>query len=161
MTPYREVPLYRVHRPHLDFDAKRPAGLVPIFTAAPAAEHQSTVGEVIARVSDIRDELNRLGMMAHTAMNQDASDMRNIMEDLAERLVQLGGGWITTSANGHKGAPVDTSPGHNPGTRAYDVLEHLPPLSGNSPWDFVYTARVVTVEDAKEYARAPSWQVRP
>jgi hypothetical protein len=49
---------------------------------------------------------------------------------------------------------VDTSPGHNPGTRAYDVLEHLPPLSGNSPWDFVYTARVVTVEDAKEYARA-------
>jgi hypothetical protein len=34
------------------------------------------------------------------------------------------------------------------------VLEHLPPLSGNSPWDFVYTARVVTVEDAKEYARA-------
>jgi hypothetical protein len=87
MTPYREVPLYRVHRPHLDFDAKRPAGLVPIFTAAPAAEHQSTVGEVIARVSDIRDELNRLGMMAHTAMNQDASDMRNIMEDLAERLV--------------------------------------------------------------------------
>jgi DNA-binding ferritin-like protein len=81
---------------------------------------------VIARVSDIRDELNRLGMMAHTAMNQDASDMRNIMEDLAERLVQLGGGWITTSANGHKGAPVDANPGHNPGTEAYDVLEHLP-----------------------------------
>jgi hypothetical protein len=41
MTPYREVPLYRVHPPYLDFDAKRPAGLVPIFTVPPAAEHQS------------------------------------------------------------------------------------------------------------------------
>ncbi|MDH2051201.1 hypothetical protein [Achromobacter marplatensis] len=41
MTPYREVPLYRVHRPHVEFDAKRPAGLVPIFTAPPAAPQAS------------------------------------------------------------------------------------------------------------------------
>ncbi|SEK10472.1 hypothetical protein [Achromobacter sp. NFACC18-2] len=41
MTPYREVPLYRVHRPHVEFDAKRPAGLVPIYTAPPAAPQAS------------------------------------------------------------------------------------------------------------------------
>jgi len=51
-----------------------------------------------APVADIRDELNRLGMMAHTAMNQDASDMRNIMEDLAERLLAMAGGAAPESA---------------------------------------------------------------
>lgn len=45
-----------------------------------------------------RDELNRLGMVAHTAMNQDARDMRNIMEDLAERLLVLAGGAALASA---------------------------------------------------------------
>ncbi|WP_287820565.1 hypothetical protein, partial [Achromobacter sp.] len=46
MTPYREVPLYRVHRPHPEFDAKRPAGLVPIYTAPPAALASAPVAEV-------------------------------------------------------------------------------------------------------------------
>ncbi|CUJ50224.1 Uncharacterised protein [Achromobacter sp. 2789STDY5608633] len=42
-----------------------------------------------AQFADIRAELNQLGMMAHTAMNQDPRDMRNIMEDLAGRLLAL------------------------------------------------------------------------
>jgi len=51
-----------------------------------------------ALVADIRYELNRLGMMAHTAMLQDASDMRNIMKDLADRLLELSGGGAVASA---------------------------------------------------------------
>jgi hypothetical protein len=44
-----------------------------------------------AQLSDIRAELNRLGMMAHTAMNQNSRDMRNIMEDMSDRLLALAG----------------------------------------------------------------------
>lgn len=44
-----------------------------------------------AQLADICDELNRLGMIAHTAMYQNARDMSNIMEDLADRLLALAG----------------------------------------------------------------------
>lgn len=47
---------------------------------------------------DLRDELNRLGMTAHAAMNQDARDQRNILEDLADRLLALGGGGASVAA---------------------------------------------------------------
>lgn len=45
-----------------------------------------------AAPGSFRGELDRLGKMAHTAMSQDAGDMRNSMEDLACRLLALARG---------------------------------------------------------------------
>lgn len=63
--------------------------------ACALAQHLS---KLRAPVADIRHELNQLGMTAHTALHQDARDMRNIMEDLAERLLALAGGAALASA---------------------------------------------------------------
>ncbi len=63
--------------------------------ACALAQHLS---KLRAPVADIRHELNQLGMTAHTAMHQDARDMRNIMEDLAERLLAMAGGAALASA---------------------------------------------------------------
>lgn len=52
-----------------------------------------------AALADIRDELNRLGMFAHTALSLDADDMRNNMDDLAERLLALAGSAPVASAH--------------------------------------------------------------
>lgn len=65
------------------------AGKGPLFQPKPR-KFSASLADVAA--GDVRDELNRLGMMAHTAMNQNAGDMRNIMEDLADRLLALAGG---------------------------------------------------------------------
>ncbi len=65
-----------------------------------------------APVADIRDELNRLGMMAHTAMHQDASDMCSIMADLADRLLELSGGRPVTGAPVAGGAQPAASTEH-------------------------------------------------
>lgn len=51
-----------------------------------------------ANGADIRVELNRLGMMARTAMSQGAGDMRNIMKELADRLLALASGASVASA---------------------------------------------------------------
>ncbi|MDF8363317.1 MULTISPECIES: DUF4406 domain-containing protein [Achromobacter] len=66
-----------------------------------------------ASVADIRGELNGLGMMAHTALNQDANDRYNILDYLAERLLAMAGGVPMPNTPGHKHAPMYTSPGHS------------------------------------------------
>lgn len=75
MTPYREVPLYRVHRPHVEFEAKRPAGLVPIYTAPPAALASAPVAE------DAKDQIEHLDMDNHR--------LRRAMQKLMARLADL------------------------------------------------------------------------
>lgn len=51
-----------------------------------------------AALGDIRDEMNRLGIMAHAALSQDANDRYNILDHLAERLLALAGGTPVASA---------------------------------------------------------------
>lgn len=69
-----------------------------VLCANDECDRASGVRPASAPVADIRDELNSLGMFAHTALNLDERDMRNNMEDLADRLLALAGGAPVTNA---------------------------------------------------------------
>ncbi|MFJ3463543.1 hypothetical protein [Achromobacter spanius] len=64
----------------------------PVELSVPCVASPSLLAGFHAPVVDIRGELNGLGMMAHTALSQDASDRYNILDHLAERLLALAGG---------------------------------------------------------------------
>lgn len=70
-----------IHNASIERVRKESGAWVPLFVGRPPSAQ-----------ADLRNELNCLGMIASTAMHQPTSDQRNILEDLADRLLALAGG---------------------------------------------------------------------